>query len=168
MPTNYVAAIAASANTVWIGLVALLLVFEAFQLNVIIFIAVLFGLSEAFVYPAILALLPQLMSKPRLGQANAWMQGSEQITNVVGPAAAGIVIGALGLSIALAINTALLAIGSGFIYLVQTRQRSRSVAPSTANLTGEISEGLRYAWQQPAIRTSLHEFGLSSLSQSPI
>ena len=155
LPTNYVAAIAASANTVLVGLVAVLLVFHAFQLKVVIFIAALFGLSEAFVYPAILALLPQLMNKPRLGRANAWMQGSEQITNVVGPAAAGIIIGALGLPTALTINTALFAIGSGFIYLVRTRQRLRSVKTNTATLAGEIREGLRYAWKQPAIRISL-------------
>lgn len=155
LPTNYVAAIAASVNTVLIGLVAALLFFDAFELNVVILIAALFGLLEAFLYPAILALLPQLMSKPRLGQANSWMQGSEQITNVIGPALAGIVIGALGLAIAFAINTALFAIGTGFIYLVRTRQRLRPVEPSAVTLTGEIIECLRYAWKQPAIRISL-------------
>ncbi len=105
LPANAIAAIAASVNTVLIGLVAALLFVDAFQLNGLILIAALFGLSEAFLYPAILALLPQLMSKSRLGQANAWMQGSEQITNVIGPAAAGIIMGALGLPIAFAIKT---------------------------------------------------------------
>lgn len=154
-PTNAVAAIAAAINTVLISLVTVMLFLNVFQLNLIIVIAALFGLFEAFLYPAMLALLPQFMSKPRLGQANAWMQGSEQITNVVGPAAAGIVIGALGLPIAFAINTALFAIGTVCIYLVRPRQRSRSVKSSAASLTTEIREGLRYAWQQPAIRISL-------------
>lgn len=155
LPTNYVAAIAASVNTVLIGFVAVLLFFDAFQLNALILIAALFGLSEAFLYPAILALVPQLMSKPRLRQANAWMQGSEQITNVTGPAAAGIVIGALGMPIAFVINMALFAIGGGFIFLVRTRQRSRPVEISAVTLTGEMIEGLGYAWKQPAIRISL-------------
>ncbi len=155
LPTNAVAAIAASVNTVLIGLVTAMLVWHSFDLNLVILIAALFGLLEAFLYPALLALLPQLISKPRLGQANAWMQGSEQITNVLGPAAAGMVIGGLGLPIAFAINTALFAIGSGFIYLVQTRQRSGLVKPSAVSLTGEIRAGLGYAWQQPAIRISL-------------
>jgi MFS family permease len=155
LPTNSVAAITASANTALIGLVAALLFLDAFQINVVILIAALFGLLEAFLYPAMLALLPQLMSKPRLGQANAWMQGSEQMTNVIGPAAAGVVIGTLGLSIAFAINAVLFAIGSGFISLVRTRQRSRPVEHSTVPLTEEIIEGLCYAWKQPAIRISL-------------
>jgi MFS family permease len=155
LPTNAVAAISASVNTVLIGLVTVMLFWHGFDLNVVILIAALFGLLEAFLYPALLALLPQLISKPRLGLANAWMQGSEQITNVLGPAAAGIVIGGLDLPIAFAINTALFAIGSGFIYLVRTRQRSGLVQPRAVSLTVEIRAGLRYAWQQPAIRISL-------------
>ena len=113
-PTNSVATIAAAVNTILVGLVALLLLGDVFQLNAVIFIAALTGLSEAFLYPAIFALLPQLISKPRLRLANAWMQGSEQITNVIGPASAGIVIGALGLPMAFAINAALFVIGGGF------------------------------------------------------
>jgi MFS family permease len=162
LPANAVAAVAASINTVLVGLVAVLLFRDAFQLNGLILIAALFGLSEAFLYPAILALLPRLIGKSRLGQANAWMQGSEQITNVIGPAAAGIVMGALGLPIAFAINTGLFAIGSGFIYWVRTRQQrlitqkvSSPAEPRASALMGEILEGLRYAWKQPAIRISL-------------
>jgi MFS family permease len=157
-PTHSVAAIATAINTILIGLVAAMLFGNAFYLNAVILIAALFGLSEAFLYPAILSLLPQLISKSRLAQANAWMQGSEQITNAIGPATAGLVIGALGLPIAFTINTALFAIGSGLIALVRTR--SRPVAPPAvsspaASLSGEIIAGLRYAWKQPAIRISL-------------
>ncbi len=157
-PTAAVAVIAAFLNATLIGIVAVMLLLDAFDLNLIIGIAALFGLLEAFLYPAILALLPQLVSKPRLGQANAWMQGSEQITNVVGPAAAGILIGALGLPSAFAINTVLFAIGGSCIGLVRIRRRAASVQPigsPAASLAGEIREGLRYAWKQPAIRISL-------------
>ncbi|MGB7413716.1 MAG: MFS transporter, partial [Thermosynechococcaceae cyanobacterium] len=120
----------------------------------------MFGLLEAFLYPAMLALLPQFVSKSRLGQATAWMQGSEQITNVVGPATAGIAIGVWGLPIAFTINTILLAMGGGCIGLVRVRRRSALVQPTlvqptAVSLAGEIREGLHYAWKQPAIRISL-------------
>lgn len=100
LPTNYVAAIAAFLNMVLSSAIALMLFMDVFNLNLIVVIAALFGLLEAFFYPAILALLPKLISKPRLAEANAWMQGSEQITNVIGPATAGIVIGVFGLPLA--------------------------------------------------------------------
>jgi MFS family permease len=165
LPTHAVAASTAILNAVLIGAIAVMLFLDTFYLNLIISVAALFGLLEAFLYPAMLSLLPQFISKPRLAEANAWMQGSEQITNVIGPAGAGIVIGALGLPIAFAINTALFAIGGGCICLVQLRSRSAlrqlalkqvSVAqPSAVSLAGEIREGLHYAWNQPAVRISL-------------
>jgi MFS family permease len=156
VPAHVVATIAASINTILIGLVALLLWFNIFQLNILVPISVLFGLSEAFLYPAILALVPRLMSKPRFGKANAWMQGSEQITNVIGPAAAGIVIGVLGLPIAFVINMTLMAVGSGLMNQIQMRRRSRTAAESTPHpLAGKIVEGIQYAWKQSAIRISL-------------
>lgn len=155
LPTSAVATFAALANTLLIGLVSGLLFQGVFQLRAMILIAALFGLSEAFLYPAILSLLPQIISKPRLGQANAWLQGSEQITNVVGPAAAGFTIEAMGLPVAFAINMALLVIGSGLIYLVRPRLKSRPAEANAVSLTGEITEGLRYVWNQPAIRLSL-------------
>jgi MFS family permease len=155
LPTHYVAAIAALMNTALIGFITILIFLGVFDLRLVILIAALCGLSEAFLYPAILSLLPQLISKSQLAQANAWMQGSEQITNVIGPATAGFVIGSFGMPIALAINTALFAIGSGLISVVKTRKRSRLVEPSAVSLIGEIMAGLSYSWKNPAIRISL-------------
>jgi MFS family permease len=156
LPTNIVAAFAAITNAMLIGIILAMLFLDIFRLNLIVAIAVLFGLLEAFLYPAILALLPQFVSKSRLAEANAWMQGSEQITNVLGPATAGIAIGALGLPTAFAINTILMAIGGGCICLIRTRPRSTAVVqPPAVSLVGEIHEGLQYAWQRPAIRISL-------------
>ena len=154
-PTNAVATVATALNTVLVGAIALILFFGTFQLGLVIGIAALFGLSEAFLYPAILALLPQIVKTPRLGEANAWMQGSEQITNVVGPAAAGLVIGALSLPIAFAINTLLFALGGSCLCLIRIRSQSAPVQSTPTTLASDIREGLQYAWKQPAIRISL-------------
>lgn len=159
-PTHSVVVIATAINAMLVGLVAVMLLGNAFYLEAVILIAALFGLSEAFLYPAILSLLPELVSKSQLAQANAWMQGSEQITNVIGPAAAGVVIGGVGLPITFVINTVLFVIGGGLIVLAKTRSQSSptthsGVLPSGAPLSGEILEGLRYAWKKPAIRNSL-------------
>lgn len=143
-------------NTVLIGVATVLLILDGFNLIVFIVIAVLFGLFEAILYPAILTLLPQLVRKSQLAEANAWIQGSEQFTEVIGPAGAGFMIGAFGLTIAFAINTLIFAFGSLFIYLVRTRRRQPlATEPEKQALTGEIILGLKYAWTQPAIRISL-------------
>lgn len=154
-PPNTIAAIATVANTLLSGSLTLLLATNAFHLHGIIFISGLFGISEAFLYPATLALLPRIIRKSRLAQANAWMQGSEQISNVLGPALAGIAIGILGLTTAFVLNTALFAIGAGCIYLVRIRQPIIPSPLKPHTLTKEIWEGLRYAGQHPGIRISL-------------
>jgi MFS family permease len=155
LPPNTIAAIATSANTLLSGSLTLLLLTNAFHLHGIILISGLFGISEAFLYPATLALLPRIIRKSRLVQANAWMQGSEQISNVLGPALAGVVIGTLGLTTAFALNTGLFAIGAGCIYLVRTRQPIITAPLEPHTLTQGIWEGLRYASQHPSIRISL-------------
>ncbi|MDB9468829.1 MFS transporter [Dolichospermum circinale] len=154
--TRNVVIIGGLINTFLIGIATVLLILDGFNLIVFIVIAVLFGLFEAILYPAILALLPQLVRKSQLAEANAWIQGSEQFTEVIGPAGAGFMIGAFGLTIAFAINTLIFAFGSLFIYLVRTRRRQPlATEPEKQALTGEIILGLKYAWTQPAIRISL-------------
>jgi MFS family permease len=155
LPTHRVAAIAATINAILVALVLVLLLGNKFNLGGMVVMATLFGVSEAFLYPAMLALLPQLMSKSRLGAANAWMQGSEQLTNVIGPAAAGLVIGAWGLPPALGVNALLFILGGGCIYLIRHPCRRTPDRPQTVSLAAEILAGLRYAWYQPAIRLSL-------------
>ena len=83
LPPNTIAAIATAANTLLSGFLTLLLLTNAFHFHGIILISGLFGISEAFLYPATLALLPRIIRKSRLVQANAWMQGSEQISNLL-------------------------------------------------------------------------------------
>ncbi len=154
-PPNTIAVIATVANTLLSGTLALLLATNAFHLYGIIIISGIFGISEAFLYPATLVLLPRIIRKSRLAQANAWMQGSEQISNVLGPALAGIAIGIFGLTSAFALNTALFAIGAGCIYLVRIRQFSITSSLKPHALTQEIWAGLHYAGQHRGIRISL-------------
>lgn len=155
LPPNLIATIATVINTVLSGLFTLMLMTDNFQLPGLIIISVLFGASEAFLYPAILALLPRLIHKSKLGEANAWMQGSEQITNVIGPALAGVVIGSLGLTTAFTLNTLLFAMGAGCIYCVRTQFDPDTSAVKPSSLTNGLFAGLHYAWKHPGIRISL-------------
>jgi MFS family permease len=154
-PPNTIAAIATATNTILSGSLTLLLLTNTFNLYGIILLSGLFGISEAFLYPATLALLPRIIRKSRLAGSNAWMQGSEQISNVLGPALAGTAIGIFGLTTAFTLNTALFAIGAGCIYLVRIRQPIITVPLEPHTLTREIWEGVRYAGQRPGIRISL-------------
>lgn len=156
LPPDRVATVAAAVNTLLVASVAALLWLNIFQIHYLILIAGIFGISDAFLYPATLTTLPKLVDKSLLVQANSLMQGGEQITNVIGPAAAGIVIGAFGLPIAFTLNIFLFAVGGLFLLSIrQPTGKSKAIALSVSQLLGEIMEGVRYAWKNAAIRISL-------------
>ncbi|MBJ7898926.1 MAG: MFS transporter [Cyanobacteria bacterium RI_101] len=152
---NVVVAVSSAANTVLTGALTLLLLTNAFTLYGVVALSALSGVSEAFLYPALLTLLPHVVPKARLVQANAWMQGSEQISNILGPTMAGLAIGSVGLTAAFIFNTALFAAGAVYIYRARTSSPPIAAPLKSQTLAQSIGDGLSYAAQHPAIRASL-------------
>ncbi len=60
--------------------------------------ALVFGIADAFFYPAQTAITPELVDGEQLQQANGITQGTTQFTVLIGPAIAGVIIAALGSS----------------------------------------------------------------------
>ncbi|OKH53513.1 hypothetical protein NIES2101_10305 [Calothrix sp. HK-06] len=156
---NRVAASAAFAVTLLVGICTTLLFFNSLQLPQIFIISTLFGASDAFIYPALMTILPRIVDRSQLSQANAILGGGEQITNVIGPAMSGIVVGNFGLPVAFAINTTLFALGSLFLYLVRQPKSlhlaNLAAIKSQQSFSSEIMEGMRYAWRNHIIRLCL-------------
>jgi MFS family permease len=149
------------AVTMIIGTLTLLLWREALDIGLLYVIAALIGMCDAFFYPAATASVPKMVDKAQLPAANALIQTGDQITQIAGPALAGVLIGLVGLPLAFALNTALFAIGAILLWLL--RARSLPTTTTTAhsgNMLGSILEGLRYAWRDPAIRASLIIIGM--------
>ena len=59
-------------------------------------LAILFGVADAFFYPAQSSMAPQLVKKDHLQVANSLVQGTMMLTMLLGPALAGLLIAALG------------------------------------------------------------------------
>src|SRR5512138_1312317 len=57
--------------------------------------ALLFGLADAFFFPAQTSVVPQLLGKDQLQAGNAMIQGTATLSLFVGPAIAGVLISAL-------------------------------------------------------------------------
>lgn len=120
----------------------------------VMLLAVLLGLADAFLYPSALALTAKLVRREQLTRANALMQGADSLANVFGPAAAGLLIGQVGLAPALLVNAALFFVGGGLVVFIRGEPNA---LPSTASAHygREVAAGLRYAWSRPPIRLSL-------------
>ncbi|MCL5734632.1 MAG: MFS transporter [Actinobacteria bacterium] len=80
---------------VLVGGLALLTVTGSIELWMLYAFALLFGLADAFFFPAQSAIIPHLLGKDRLQAGNAIIQGTAQLSVFLGPVLAGILIAVL-------------------------------------------------------------------------
>ena len=83
------------------------------------------GIADAFLYPSVMATLPRMVKKSQLEQANVLVEGSDQLTDIVGPALAGVSVAALGIPMTFAVGASLSALGSAFLACIHPRRRHR-------------------------------------------
>jgi MFS family permease len=110
------------------------------------------GIVSVFFKTAYRAFLPAVLGAGDLLEGNAKLQGSEQVTNVIGPGAAGLIAeaaGAVSGTLADAISFAVSA-------LCLSRLRVSEQRPTAArrHLRREIAEGLRIVVRDPLLRVN--------------
>jgi hypothetical protein len=123
-------------------------------------VSALFGVFDAFFWPAASSILPQIVADTELEAGNAVTNVTRQVSLIVGPAVAGVVVAALGTGWAFAGDAAFLVAGAAVILWMPAMARGRHTAGAgrpqqRTSLKAEIAAGLRYAWADVGIRTSL-------------
>jgi MFS family permease len=122
-------------------------------------------------------LVPRLVSKPQLANANALIQTADTLANIAGPALSGILIGEVGrvsgdpltgLLAGFAVN-ALLFLGGALVFLRLSRKTDAVSRTDEAETPQEplgraVMSGVRYALATPAIRISLMMVALLNFS----
>ena len=86
----------ASARTLFVTVIGFLLWWHLLQLWELYVLGFFFGVADAFAWPAATTLLPSLVKREQLVAANSVFQTTGQLTTIVAPAPAGLVIKALG------------------------------------------------------------------------
>ena len=81
---------------VLVALLTVLILAGQIQLWMLYIFAFVFGLADAFFYPASAAIVPQLVEKEQLQAGNALIHGTSQLSLFAGPVLAGLLIGILG------------------------------------------------------------------------
>lgn len=158
------------ANAVLTGLLAALVLRGAINMPALYVLAIGVGLSTAFAYPAGGSLLPQLVPPRQLQAANSSLVGMRQLSLLVGPALAGLLIragsgaagGARGTGLAFAVDALsfLFSVASLFmIRIASDRQRQTPAAGVLAN----IREGLHAHWRDPQLRAFISYMALVSV-----
>lgn len=158
---------------------AVLVLAGGMQLWMIYGFALLFGLTDAFFWPASSAIVPQLLPTRLLQSGNALVHGTVQITLLLGPVLAGAAIALLGgpstavggetapslrgIGLALAFDalTFLFSVIALWMIHVPPRAPARApdgaatdaTAPSRGSVLREMGDGLTTAWRDVSLRT---------------
>lgn len=118
-----------------------------------------FGIADAFFYPAQTAMVPDLVDDAQLQPANGIVQGTAQFTGLIGPAAAGLVIAAFagtsggpgitGVGIALLFDAATFVVSLVTLLFITQRPAHEQEHSSVIK---QIGEGISFVWKMPAVR----------------
>lgn len=133
----------ASARTLFVAAIGVLLWFHALHLWHLYLLAFAFGTADAFSAPAASAFLPSLIRKEQLLPATSVVQSTAQLTTIAAPAPAGLAVKAFGAAWAFFIDAV------SFLFIIAALWRLPDPAKPAAAATKKpamwrsIAEGIR-------------------------
>ncbi len=148
--------VTAAIRTVLVGTVALLLWADWMHLWHLYLLTFTFGVSDAFSFPAGPALMPTLVQPEQLRPANALLQTSTVMTQMVGPAPAGFAIKRFGTAFALFFDALSFLLVIAALFRVPEPPKAAAPAPASGatarpNMLHSIAEGLRTVRRDPPL-----------------
>jgi Major Facilitator Superfamily len=139
----------AAGRTVVVGAVGALLWFHVLRLWELYLLGFAFGVADAFSMPAASAFLPSLLQRDQLVAANSVMQTTAQLTTIVGPAPAGLVIKMMGAAWAFLVDAV------SFLFIIAALwtlpDPPRATTAKKAPMWQSVIEGIRYVRQDSAL-----------------
>jgi hypothetical protein len=143
-------------RALFVGPLAILVLTGRVQMWEVYTIAAVFGIVDAFFWPARSAILPQVVADRELEPGNSLLNVTSMAAAVVGPVIGGVVVAGVGIGWAFAADAAFFVIGFLFIgWLPGATHAVTGKAHPDGGLGGQIAAGLRYAWADVGIRTTL-------------
>ena len=105
--------------------------------------SVLFGIADAFFYPASTAIVPELLPGGLLVQASAMSTISRVFAQqLLGPALGGVIVATVGTAWAFGLDGASFATSAACLAMMRRYPRTRG---SRQSILREVRDGLRYA-----------------------
>jgi len=159
-------------NALLVGALALLVLLGTIHMWMLYGLAAGIGLSTAFAYPAGSALVPQLVAPPQLRAANSIFMGMRQLSMLVGPALAGVVIksgsgtaaghDAHGTGIAFAVDAISFLFSVASLAMIRVASDRNPPAPA-AGMLAHLGEGIRALWADTQMRALVAYFAAGSV-----
>lgn len=139
-----------------VGVLAALVISGNAQLWMLYGLALIFGVVDGIFHPALNTIVPMLVSERQLPQANALVQITQQLSGLIGPAIAGLVVAAVQTGPAFAVDAVSFGVAALALAFVLGGRRAAPTASEeqpAEGLLATIGSGLRYAWSDPAVRS---------------
>jgi MFS family permease len=128
----------------------------------LICLSVLFGLGESLFGPSFTAIVPEIVPKELLVQANSLDQAMRPLAmQFVGPALGGVIVASAGTGAAFTFDACALLFGASMIAILRVRPAH---APDTAgSLAADLREGVRYVRRTTWLLATLLAFSVTVL-----
>ncbi len=162
---------ARAVNAALVGLLAALVLAGAIRMWMLYGLAAGIGVATAFAYPASSSLLPRLLGVEQLHTANSLMMAVRQLSLLIGPALAGLLITAgaasgaapvRGTGIAFAVDALSFLVSVGSLLMIRLEDDGRRPAPP-GGILANLIEGVRALWRDPQLRALIGYFGAGAL-----
>lgn len=134
-------------------------------------LAVAIGVATAFSIPAATAIFPHIVKREQLQVANSILMSLRQLTMLVGPILAGVLIAqmgnaqasstgdAQGMALAFICDAASFLLSAWTLARVEVRWQAQPAGPNGhPNVFKLVGEGLRFCWNDVSLRTSFLYF----------
>jgi MFS family permease len=145
----------ATARTLLVGAVAVLVWLKIIHLWHLYALSLLFGVADAFSFPAGSALMPTLVAPQQLPAANSVFASTAHLSGMLGPAPAGLVVKAWGIAQAFFLDALsfLFVIAALWRIPEPARLPASAAAARRPSMLHSIREGLRYVMNDPTLRS---------------
>lgn len=134
-----------------VGMIVFLQLSLLTMLPLIVF-ALCFGIVDAFFSPANTSLVPTLVSKEKLTQANSFIQSSNQFAMFTGPILGGFLLTISSFPVLFGTIAFLLFLTSLFSLFIKEQATSEK---STTSTKTELKEGCMYVWSFPFLKNMM-------------
>lgn len=160
LPRHVVLVAVASVQAVVQGAVAALLLGGGATVPLLAGLAVVYGLADGFELPATQGLIPAVISRARLQQANALLGLSRSILGFGAPILGGLLVAAGSPGMAILIDAISFAVAAVLLLRVRVAPRADAVQPES--FIKEMREGWDEFRRQTWIWTTIVFFGISN------
>ncbi len=127
----------------------------------LVVLAAVMGSAHAFFVPATTGLMPQVVSRGRLQQANALVSISQSVAHIFGPLAAGLIVATAGAGWAFAIDGVSFLLSAGFLMAMRV---PAAFSEERRSFVGELVDGWREVRSRSWVLAAILTFALSNAS----